>query len=102
MKPSRLVASTVVLGVLLALVTPSAHAGDTPIQTIPFESIPTDTSLVGGPDITLDGPTVVTQDLSVQGEVESVTGGVRFPDVAPVIVPQLMEVGKETKRNRME
>ncbi|MCB1054735.1 MAG: hypothetical protein KDD11_04395 [Acidobacteria bacterium] len=80
MKPSRLVASTVVLGVLLALVTPSADAGDTPIQTIPFESIPTDTSLVGGPDITLDGPTVVTQDLSVQGEVESVTGGVRFPD----------------------
>lgn len=87
MKASSPIASVLpvlALGTFLALVAqPSLAddlAGTTPIQTISFETIPSEVSLVGGPGITLDGETVVTQDLAVQGVVESTTGGMRFPD----------------------
>lgn len=84
MVSSRPAAIALALGFILVLPGRPALADDlagtTPIQTISFETIPSEVSLVGGPGITLDGETVVTQDLAVQGVVESTTGGMRFPD----------------------
>ena len=52
----------------------------TTLQNIPFETLPPGVGLVAGGGITLDGATLVTQGLTVQGTIESTAGGVRFPD----------------------
>ncbi|MDY7091416.1 MAG: hypothetical protein SX243_00440 [Acidobacteriota bacterium] len=50
------------------------------IQIISFENIPENVTVVGGGEITLDGPTAVTQGLVADGILETTSGGVRFPD----------------------
>ncbi|MCB1034121.1 MAG: hypothetical protein KDD47_09845 [Acidobacteria bacterium] len=74
---------SVLAAILTISATPALAQGGpegTGIQNIPFETIPSGVDLVGPGGITLDGATLVTQPLTVQGIIESTTGGIRFPD----------------------
>lgn len=59
---------------------PQPAPAQEPFTAIPFESLPDGTLVQGAGGISLDGNAGVTQNLTVAGTIESLTGGFVFPD----------------------